>query len=206
MVRYDRRERLLAYMRRFIERDLQIGLHMALMEPFFVHAENQRYQLASRALCEEQHQDITSALQRATEGSHVSITVVTPSRPGTSGFLPGRAWRRRLSMLTTHPGEAFIKEHLRAWHGREGYGEFDAVVNAALWEQSLDESIDFPSRELTIRCRHVVNSAIRLYLTYAIHGSVIGTNRLAPFMAYLPTAIPLGDIEEWPGTCLVLAI
>lgn len=205
MVRHDRRARLLAYLRRFIESDLQIGLHMALLEPFFVHAENQRYQLASRDQCEDQHRHITSAIQRATEGSHVSITVLTPSRPATSGFLPGRAWRRRLSKLTTNPGDAFTRELLRAWHGREGYGEFDTVVNATLWEQSLDESIDFPSRELTVRCRGVVNSLIRLYLTYAIHCSVIGTHRLAPLMSYLPTTIPLGDIEEWPGTCLILA-
>lgn len=73
MTRYDRRERLLAYITRFVENDRQIDLHMALLEPFFVHVENQRYTLASRAQCEDQHRYITSAIQRATEGSHVSI-------------------------------------------------------------------------------------------------------------------------------------
>lgn len=69
-------------------------------------------------------------------------------------------------------------------------------MNAILWEQALDASIEFHSRELTVRCRGVVNSMIRLYLTYTIHGSVIGAHRLAPLMSYLPTTIPLGDIEE----------
>lgn len=205
MVHYNGRERLMAFLKHRIESELQIGLHMAIMEPFFAHAENQHYKLTSRSQCEQQHQDLTSAIQRATQGSHVAINIVTPSRPGISGFFTRNAWRRRLLMLTTHPGDAFVKECNRAWHGHEGFGEFDAIVNTALWERSLDESIDFHSRDLTTRCRNVVNSVIRLYLTYAIHGSVIGTNRLAPLMSYLPTAIPLGDIEEWPGTCLVLA-
>lgn len=205
MVRHDGRERLRAYMRRHIDSDLQISLHMALMEPFFVHAQNQRYDLTGRTCCEEQELEISAAIRRATEGSHVSITVATPSRPGVTGFWPGRAWRRRLSMLTTNPGEMFAKEHHRAWHGHEGFAEFNRVVDTALWDKSLDESIRFPSRELTMLCRHVVNNVIRLYLTYAIHGSVVGTNRLAQLLVCLPATIPLGDIEEWPGTCLMLA-
>ncbi|MFC1702973.1 hypothetical protein ACFLZO_00725 [Patescibacteria group bacterium] len=195
----------MVYMHHHIESELQISLHLAIMEPFFVHAQNQRYALDVRKDCEDHEKEISRAIRLATEGSHVSVTFATPSRPGVTGFWPGRAWRRRLSMLTTDPGAMFAMETLRAWHGHEGFGEFNTVINDTLWEQSLDESISFPSRELTMRCRHIVNSAIRLYLTYAIHGSVVGTNRLAHLMACLPTTIPLGDIEEWPGTCLMLA-
>ncbi len=187
-----------------IEDELQLSLHMALMDPFFLHAQNQCYRLADRALCEAREQELTGAIRRATEGSHVSITVATPAHPGTTGFWPGRAWKKRISRLTTDPGESFAQEYLRAWHGRDGFGAFNNAVNTALWEESLEESIVFHSNELTMRCRHVVNNVIRLYLSYAVHGSVIGTNRLGQLLSCLPTAIPLGDIEEWPGTCLVL--
>jgi len=197
-------DELRAYLSTRVEDEAQRELHMLLMDPFFVHAHNQHYRLAEADGRGVRDSELTHAISLATEREIVTSATASIGLPGTFAIFLNNAWKKRLRRLTGNLPMRFIHEANRAWHGRDGIGAFLHVFETAVWNGSLEEAFDFPSRVLNDHAKAIVRGILLAYLSHAANGSVVGTKRLAPLVSVLPTAIPLGETEEWPGTCLFL--